>query len=164
MAATPCTGQQVGPRTGALTQMPDFDALVAAYQAQVEYFTRLIVNGCNYGQLAQAERGPLPYCSTLTDDCIARGRDLNEGGARYSYHSLMFFGAPNVADSLYALKQMLFVERAVAPEELLAASARQFPGARGAAPACYCTCQSMATTRPRWTRWRRWLAAISATI
>jgi len=124
----PLTGRQVGPHTGAFAEFDGFAALVAAYKAQVEYFTQLIVNGCNYGQQLQIERGPLPCLSTLTDDCIQRGRDLNDGGARYNYHSIMFFGAPNVADSLYALKRFVYDERAISPAELLAALHANFQG------------------------------------
>jgi pyruvate-formate lyase len=85
----------------------------------VEHFARLMVYGINRGELAQREGGPLPCWSTLTDDCITRGRDITDGGARYLYHSICFMGTANVADSLQAVKTLVYYEGRVDAGELL---------------------------------------------
>jgi len=124
----PMTGGQWGPSTGRLTDHADFESLYRAYCAQVDCLARRMVYHCNRGELAQREGGPLPCWSTLTDDCIARGRDITDGGAIYNYHSVCFMGAPNVADSLMALKKLVFDEGQIEAQALLDALGRDFEG------------------------------------
>ena len=125
----PRTAVQLGPPTGLLTGHASFEDLYRAYAAQVECFSRRMVHGCNRGELAQREYGPLPLWSVLTDDCVARGRDITDGGAVYNYHSVCFVGAANVADSLMAVKKLVFEDRQVAAGELLEALRTDFQGA-----------------------------------
>ncbi len=126
----PATGEQLGPRTGLLTDMADFDALYEAYLAQVRHFAALMVYHCNRGELAQREAGPLPCWSTLTDDCIARGRDITDGGAVYTYHSVCFLGTADTADALCALKRLVFDKKSIAPQTLLDALRDNFQNER----------------------------------
>ena len=125
----PRTGEVLGPRTGLLTDFDSFDGLYEAYRQQVAHFAKRMVYHCNRGELAQREWGPLPCWSVLTDDCIARGRDITDGGAVYNYHSVCFLGTANTADSLFALKKLLFEERAVSADEILAVLRTDFDGA-----------------------------------
>jgi formate C-acetyltransferase len=124
----PRTGKQLGPQTGALQDFAAFADLWDAYCAQVAFFAQRMVYHCNRGELAQRERGPLPCWSTLTDDCIARGRDITDGGAVYNYHAICFLGTANTADSMMAVKQLVFEERKVSPEALLTALRCDFEG------------------------------------
>lgn len=125
----PRTGETLGSRTGALTDFATFDELVRACEAQVDHFARKIVYWCNRGELAQREAGPMPCWSVMTDDCIARGRDITDGGARYLYHSICFLGAANVADSLAALRKLVFDDKRIGAAEILDAVKRNFEGA-----------------------------------
>ena len=124
----PTTGEQSGPQTGQLADFSSVEDLVEAYTKQVEYFAKRMVYQCNRGELNQRQAGPLPCWSTLTDDCIPRGRDITDGGAVYNYHSICFLGAPNIADSLMALKKLLFEEKHFTADELLDALRRNFEG------------------------------------
>lgn len=124
----PRTGEQMGPQTGTLAEFANFDALWHAYTAQVEFLARRMVYHCNRGELMQRERGPLPCWSVLTDACIERGRDITNGGALYNYHSICLLGTANTADSLMALKKLVFEDKKVAPDELLAALKDNFAG------------------------------------
>jgi formate C-acetyltransferase len=124
----PATGLQLGPHTGAFEALAGYDAFHAAYRAQLAHFARRMVYFCNRGELAQREHGPLPLWSLLTHDCVARGRDITDGGARYHYHSVCCMGAANTADSLCALRRLVFGEKRVAPAELLAALRADFRG------------------------------------
>jgi formate C-acetyltransferase len=124
----PATGRPIGPRTGSFESFPDFESFYAAYARQVEALARNMVYHCNRGELAQREGGPLPCWSVLTDDCIRRGRDITDGGALYNYHSICFMGAANTADSLIALKQVIFDEPRVPRAELLDALRANFRG------------------------------------
>jgi len=91
----------------------------------------LMVYHCNRGELAQRERGPLPCWSVLTDDCIRRGRDITNGGAKYNYHSVCFMGAANVADSLAAIQRLVFEQRKIDASALLDALKANFDGQEG---------------------------------
>jgi len=124
----PRSGEQMGPHTGLLTEMGSFEELYQAYGRQVEHFARQMVYHCNRGELAQRERGPLPCWSTLTDDCIPRGRDITDGGPVYNYHSICFLGTANIADSLMAVKKLVFDEAALSPDDLLAALRADYQG------------------------------------
>ena len=124
----PRSGEQLGPATGRLTEFTDFEAFRAAYDRQVEYFARRMVYHCNRGELAQRERGPLPCWSVLTDDCIGRGREITDGGARYDYHSVCFMGTPTTADAMCALRQLVFEEGVVDANRLLQALRVDFEG------------------------------------
>lgn len=122
----PRTGRQLGPATGAFTDFADFAAFRAAYCAQVEHFAQRMVYLINRGELMQQEGGPLPCWSVLTDDCIARGRDITDGGAVYAYHSICLLGTANTADSLCAIRRLVFAERRVGAAELLEALRTDF--------------------------------------
>ena len=94
---------QVGPHTGTLEDFDSMADVLAAYTRQLEYFAQWCVYGSNAAELAHRSQYRLPYLSLLTEDCIARGLDIIEGGARYNYHSSAAVGIPNTADSLAAL-------------------------------------------------------------
>ena len=126
--ADPRTGERLGARTGLLTDFATFDDVYAAYTKQVELFAGRMAYWCNRGELAQRERGPLPCWSVLTDDCIARGRDITDGGAVYHFHEVCFMGTANTADSLGALRKLVYEERAVDRTTLLGALRRNFDG------------------------------------
>jgi formate C-acetyltransferase len=111
-----------------LSDHAGIEDLYAAYARQVDCFSRRMVYGCNRGELAQREYGPLPLWSVLTDDCIARGRDITDGGAVYNYHSVCLAGAANVADSLMAVKKLVFDDGKVSAKELLEAMRADFDG------------------------------------
>ena len=122
-------GAQIGPRVGAPADFGGIADVLAAYTRQLEYFAELAVYGSNAAELAHRTQFRLPYLSLLTDDCVTRGMDIIEGGARYNYHSSAAMGLPNVADSLAALQQALFTEGRVTPAELLAALQTDFADA-----------------------------------
>ncbi len=124
----PLTGGQWGPHTGLLTELPTWEALYAAFDRQLELFSRQMVLAINRGEMAQQEQGPLPAWSVLTDDCIERGRDITDGGARHFWHSVCLLGTPNVADSLAAIRRLVYEERRVDAGRLLAALQTDFAG------------------------------------
>ncbi|MCK5805214.1 MAG: hypothetical protein KAI66_20455, partial [Lentisphaeria bacterium] len=121
-------GKQLGPKTPTLTEMHSYEELYDCYCKQLQYFSDRMVYVCNRGELAQRERGPLPCWSTLTDDCIERGRDITDGGPVYNYHSICFLGTANTADSLAALRKLVFEEKKISAEDLLAALRADFDG------------------------------------
>jgi len=122
-------GAQIGPQTGTLADCSSSEDVQAAFTKQFEFTAELAVYGSNAAELAHRLQFRLPYLSLLTEDCVARGLDIVEGGARYNYHSSAAMGIPNVADSLAALQQAVFTEGRVSAEEMLNALRTDFAGA-----------------------------------
>lgn len=103
-------GVQLGPRTGEVESFTAFDEFYDAYKAQMNYMIELLVNANNAIDVAHAERCPLPFLSALVDDCIKRGKSVQEGGAVYNFTGPQGFGIANMADSLYAIRKLVFEE------------------------------------------------------
>ena len=104
-------GEQISPKTGNVEDMKTFEEFYDAYKAQMNYFIGLLVNADNAIDVAHAERCPLPFLSCMVDDCIARGKTVQEGGAIYNFTGPQGFGVANMADSLYAIKQLVYEEK-----------------------------------------------------
>lgn len=99
---------QIGPHTGKLEDFKSFDEFYRAYEIQMNYFIRLLANAENSADAAHAERGQLPFLSSIMDDCISRGMDISEGGAIYNFTGPQGVGVANVADSLQVIKSLVF--------------------------------------------------------
>ncbi|MBR2916160.1 MAG: glycyl radical protein, partial [Clostridia bacterium] len=110
-------GVQVGLKTGDITKMTDFEQVYDAYKAQTEYMIELMVNADNAVDIAHAQRCPLPFLSSMIEDCIGRGKSAQEGGAVYNFTGPQGFGVANMADSLYAIKKLVFDEKKVTMAE-----------------------------------------------
>lgn len=111
-------GVQIGPETGDVTQMQTFEEFFEAYKTQQNYFIKLLVNANNAIDLAHATRCPLPFQSCMVEDCIGRGKSLQEGGAIYNFTGPQGFGIANNADGFLAVKQLVFDEKVVTMSEL----------------------------------------------
>ncbi|MBQ9765391.1 MAG: glycyl radical protein [Lachnospiraceae bacterium] len=114
-------GVQIGPKTGDVLQMKSFDELFEAYKIQMEYMISLLVNADNAVDMAHMTRCPLPYESSMVDDCIAKGKSLQEGGAVYNFTGPQGFGIANVADALFAIKKLVFEDKKVSMAEYMEA-------------------------------------------
>ena len=119
-------GAQVGLKTGDVEEMKTFDEFYNAYKAQMNYAVKLLVNADNAIDMAHAERCPLPFLSSMVDDCMKRGKTVQEGGAVYNFTGPQGFGIANMADSLYAVKKLVYDEKKVTMHELKEALATNY--------------------------------------
>ena len=119
-------GEQVGPKTGEISSFHSFEEFFDAYRAQMNYTVSLLVNADNAIDEAHAVRCPLPYLSTMVEDCIGRGRTPEQGGAIYNFTGPQGFGIANVADSLYAIRRLVFEEKRFTLSELKEAMVHNF--------------------------------------
>lgn len=110
-------GYQLGRRTGDVSEFKTFDDFYNAYKAQMNDMIELLVNADNAIDTAHAERCPLPFLSSMVDDCIKRGKSVQNGGAVYNFTGPQGFGIANMADSLYAIKTLVYDEKKVTIEE-----------------------------------------------
>ena len=76
------------------------DDLYEAYETQIEYFVSKLVEADNAVDIAHKERAPLPFMSALVDDCIGRGKSVQEGGAIYNFTGPQAFGVADSGDSI----------------------------------------------------------------
>ena len=106
-------GVQIGPRTGEISEFTTFEKFYDAYKAQMNFWIEALVNADNAIDVAHAERCPLPFESCMVDDCISRGLTVEEGGAVYNFTGPQGFGIANMADSLYAIKKLVYDEKKV---------------------------------------------------
>ena len=119
-------GEQVGIPTGDVTQMQTFEEFFQAYQKQMDYMISLLVNADNAIDAAHMERCPLPYESCMVDDCMKRGKALQEGGAVYNFTGPQGFGIANVADAMMVVKKLVFEEKKLTMAELKEAMEANF--------------------------------------
>ncbi|HEY9574894.1 MAG TPA: glycyl radical protein [Lachnospiraceae bacterium] len=104
-------GVQIGPKTKSVENMESFEDFYDAYKEQMNYQIELLVNADNAIDMAHKERCPLPFLSSMIEDCMGRGKSVQEGGAVYNFTGPQGFGIANVADSLYAIKRLVFDEK-----------------------------------------------------
>jgi len=124
--ADPHSGQQIGLQTPALDELESFEALEAAYDQQLAHFVALMVKGCNVVDRIHAEILPSPLLSLVIEDCIERGLDVTAGGARYNFSGVQGVQIANVADSLVAVRQVVFEEEWLTARDLLQALRADF--------------------------------------
>ncbi len=119
-------GEMVGVPTGEVTEMSSFEEFYNAYKKQMEYCISLLVNADNAIDVAHAKRCPLPFLSCMVDDCLKRGKSVQEGGAVYNFTGPQGFGIANMADSLFAIRKLVYEEKKVTMEEMKEALAWNF--------------------------------------
>lgn len=111
-------GVQISIPTGDVEKMTSFEELFEAYQQQMNYMISLMVNAINAIDVAHAERCPLPFQSSMVEDCIGRGKSIQEGGALYNFTGPQGFGIANMADSLFAIKKLVFDQKKISMKDL----------------------------------------------
>ena len=124
----PLTGRTVGLQTGDPRNFESFDALYGAFEKQLNYFVDLKIRVNNYIEQMYACYAPAPFLSVLIRDCIAKGKDYNNGGPRYNANYIQCCGIGTITDSLSAIKKHSFEEKAVAMDRLLNALQKNFDG------------------------------------
>ena len=103
---------------GYFTEWKNFDELMEVWDKTVREFTRYSVIVENAIDKASERDVPDILCSALTDDCIGRGKTIKEGGAVYDFISGLQVGIANMADSLEAIKKLVYEEKKITPAQL----------------------------------------------
>lgn len=110
------------------TSFTSFDDVWDAFTAELRRLLEIKIDGNRVIERLYATEMPAPFLSLLIDDCIARGRDYNAGGARYNTTYIMPVGLGTVTDSLSAIRHHVFERRAVGMGALIDALQRDFEG------------------------------------
>lgn len=112
------TGKRFTKGYGYFKDMNSYEELLSAWDKTVREMTRYSVIVENAIDKASERDVPDILCSALTDDCIGRGKTIKEGGAVYDFISGLQVGIANMADSLAAIKKLVFEEKKITPTEL----------------------------------------------
>jgi pyruvate formate-lyase/glycerol dehydratase family glycyl radical enzyme len=124
----PRTGRRLGPETGEASSFKTFDDLLGAFRRQVRHFIDIKIEGNDVIERLYAEQMPVPFLSVLIDDCIVKGKDYNDGGARYNTDYIQGVGLGTITDCLSAIKHHVFDGDRLSLGELLEATAADFQG------------------------------------
>lgn len=119
-------GVRVSIQTGEVEDMKTFEEFYDAYKKQMNYQIGLLVNADNSIDVAHAERCPLPFLSCMVDDCMKRGKTVQEGGAVYNFTGPQGFGVANMADALFAVRKLVYEEKVFTIGELKKALATNY--------------------------------------
>jgi len=124
----PRTNQKIGLETGDPTEFGSFNELFSAFKRQLNHFVDIKIKGNNIIERLYAEYLPAPFLSILINDCIAKGKDYNDGGARYNTSYIQGVGLGTITDSLTAIAYHVFDRREMKLKELLDALKTNFKG------------------------------------
>ncbi|MGL9730285.1 glycyl radical protein [Enterococcus sp. DIV0756] len=114
----PVSGKRFVEGYGHFKEMKSFEELQEAWDKTVRELTRMSVIVENAIDIGLEREVPDILCSALTEDCIGRGKTLKEGGAVYDFISGLQVGIANLADSLAAIRKLVYEDEKVTQEEL----------------------------------------------
>ncbi|UCC75315.1 MAG: formate C-acetyltransferase, partial [Anaerolineales bacterium] len=124
----PRTGKGIGLETGDPAGFQTFDEFFAAYKRQLKYLVDVKVRGNHVVERLYAAYMPAPFLSLLISDCIEKGKDYHDGGARYDTTYIQGVGLGTGTDALTAIKYHVFERQTLTMAELLAALRDDFEG------------------------------------
>ncbi len=124
----PNTGMQISPQTGDPRLFKHYEQFANAYKSQLAYFLDLKIQANNVIERLYANFMPAPFMSIMMDDCVQKGLDYHNGGARYNPTYIQGVGIGTVTDSLAAVKYHVFETSSIKMEDLLEAMSADFEG------------------------------------
>lgn len=127
------TGETFLPHNKSLSQanFQNFGEIIQAWREQITYYTRKSIEiDCVVDSVLEQQAHDI-FCSSLVDDCLARGKTVKEGGAKYDWVSGLQVGIANLGNSLAAIKHMVFDQPQVSQSELAEALKNDFANSEG---------------------------------
>ncbi|MCJ7737009.1 MAG: pyruvate formate lyase family protein, partial [Anaerolineae bacterium] len=124
----PLSSEQVGPHTGDPRDFAGFDEFFDAYTLQMDTILTRTTDDMAKHEQSWPEVSPSPLIAATIDDCLARGKDIGQGGAHYNSVGCTGVGLANTADSLLAIKRTVFEEGRLTMDALIEALDRDFEG------------------------------------
>ncbi len=124
----PRTGEKIGLETGDAAQFDSFEQLFDAYKKQLRHFIDIKIRGNNIIEKIYAQYMPTPFLSLLISDCIQRGKDYHNGGARYNTSYIQGVGLGSITDAMASLKYNVFDHRKLSMAQMLQVLRDNFEG------------------------------------
>ena len=122
------THEQIGLDIGGLDTYQTFEDLEKAFQQQIDYFIDKMMQCEVIVEKAHQDCLPTAFLSSVIDDCLENGLDVTKGGAKYNLSGIQMIQIANLADSLAAMKQLVYDDQVIDAKELLAALQSDFKG------------------------------------
>ena len=107
---------------------PSFPAFLARYHERLALAIREGVAEQNELRRERQQHRRRPLQSVFTGDCLARGQDIEDGGAVYNWIECSFIGLANLADSLNVIREEVYDQRRTTLPELQALLHTDFEG------------------------------------
>ena len=120
------SGDQIGEKTPDPTTFTSFEDFKAAYFAQTKKIIELAVNAYNAADTLRGVYEPVPFLSLLVEGCMEKGKDVNLGGAIYNFITMEGVGFATAADSVIAIKKLVFDDNKISMDELVDAVKTDF--------------------------------------
>jgi len=124
----PRTGKKIGIGTGNSANYQTCNELFEAYKRQLKHFIDIKVRGNNIIERLYATYMPSPFMSLLIDDCIAKGKDYHDGGARYNTTYIMGVGLGSLTDAVSAVRYHVYDRHTFTMSDMLDALKSNFDG------------------------------------
>jgi formate C-acetyltransferase len=121
-------GRRVGPPTGDPRDFETFGELMEAFKRQVSFQIDTVVKAVDIKDRVYMEGFPNPYVSATLEGCVENARDMTSGGASYNFGSISGRGLGTAADSLAAIKKLVYETGTVKMGDLLDALGDRFEG------------------------------------
>ena len=122
------SGEKIGPDFGGLDTYESFAELEEAFAKMINFFMDKMIKACEMVEKAHMDILPSPFLSAVIDDCLERGLDVTCGGAHYNLSGIQMIQVANIADSLAALKQLVYEEKRLDGRTVLEALQKNFVG------------------------------------
>lgn len=122
------TGEKISLDLGGLDTYASYEELEDAFQKQIDYFIDEMMKAEVVVEQAHQDCLPTAFLSSVIDDCLVAGKDVTKGGAKYNLSGIQMIQVANLADSLAAVKQLVYEEKKVDPNDLLRALRNDFEG------------------------------------
>lgn len=122
------TGKQLAPDYGSLTDYESYSDLEDVLRRYIDEFMEKMIKACEQVEKAHIDLLPTPFLSAVIDGCMEKGVDVTAGGAVYNLSGVQMIQVANLADSLAAIKQLVYDEKLVSRRELLDALRKNFAG------------------------------------
>ena len=122
------SGRQVGPRTGDPVSFNSEEEFNRAFYRQLGFILEQIIDLASEADRIRAQYDPVPYLSLLVDGCIGQAVDVNRGGARYKFITVEGVALATAADSVSAVRKLVYQEQAVPVKKLVEALRSDFAG------------------------------------
>lgn len=115
------SNDQLGLDLGNLSDFSDFQELQTALKIQTNFFMKKMVKACELIEQAHQKYLPTAFLSSVVDDCLTKGIDVTQGGAKYNLSGIQLIQIANLADSLAAVKKLVYQEKLISRQQLLEA-------------------------------------------
>ena len=124
------SGKKLGVATGEVEDFTGFDQFMEALFKQYDYVIDKLAGAIRISEIIIPQnQAPLLFNSAVISDCIAEGKDIHRGGARYTNTILNnTVGMVTTANSLYAVKKLVYDDKVITMAELKKALAANFSG------------------------------------